>query len=123
MAFEQILLIEDDHEIFISAAKGVSASVSCTTLFDAKEALKKLAKKEIIPDVIFLDLNMPVMSGQQFLMEIKRNTELKNIPVIIFSTTSHSGTIQVTKELGAHDFIIKPGRFDEWVSLLKPLLK
>lgn len=123
--FKNLLLIdddEDDQEIFLTAVSAVSAQVVCTAMSNAAEALKKLAKKDIDPDVIFLDLNMPVMNGHQFLEEIKKDVTLKNIPVIIFSTSSHPGTIQSTKKLGAHDFITKPGLYDELVTILKPLL-
>ena len=125
MTNQHILLIdddEDDQEIFLSALNQISASVKCNAFSEAHEALKQLVSKEITPQVIFLDLNMPVMSGQQFLMEIKKIEDLKNIPIIIFSTSSHSGTIKLTKEMGAHDFITKPNNFDELVNILKPII-
>lgn len=126
MSYQHLLLIDDDdddQEIFITALEKVSQSVNCITFNNAKEALEALIKKEIEPDVIFLDLNMPLMNGQQFLVEIKKIEALKKIPVIIFSTSSHSGTIELTKELGAHDFITKPDKFDDLINLLKPLIK
>lgn len=126
MKFQNILLVDDDEEdqeIFITAIKEVSSSVTCTALFDAREALEKLVIKVIIPDIIFLDLNMPVMNGQEFLTEIKKNPGLKNIPVIIFSTSSHSSTIRLTKELGAYDFITKPSKYDELVKILITFLR
>ncbi|MDQ3108624.1 MAG: response regulator [Bacteroidota bacterium] len=126
MPFHNILLIDDDvddQEIFLTAVIQVcGGSVKCIALSDASEALGKLAIKDIMPDVIFLDLNMPVMNGQQFLVEIKKNKELKDIPVIIFSTTSHSATIELTKQLGAHDFITKPDNYDELVNILARLI-
>jgi CheY-like chemotaxis protein len=125
MGYKKILLIDDDEEdqeIFLTAVAHVSDSVSCIALNDAKVALQKLTAKEIIPDVIFLDLNMPVMNGQQFLVEIKKKPELKNIPVIIFSTSSHKPTIELTAVLGAHSFITKPSRYDELVSVLTSVL-
>ncbi|MBC7827892.1 MAG: response regulator [Chitinophagaceae bacterium] len=125
MKYRHILLIdddEDDGEIFVAALKVASAAVAYTVLDDATEALDQLSSKEIIPDVIFLDLNMPIMNGQQFLLEVKKNQGLQNIPVVIFSTTSHSPTIQLTKEFGAQDFITKPNNFDELVHVLKNFL-
>ncbi|MEO7765777.1 MAG: response regulator [Ferruginibacter sp.] len=121
MKYPNILLIdddEDDQEIFIAALKDVSDSVICTVLGDANEALQKLVAKDIVPDVIFLDLNMPVMNGQQFLVTIKSNMALKDIRVIIFSTSSHPATIQLTKQLGASDFITKPNKYNDLVNIL-----
>ena len=125
MRYKNILLIDDDdddQEIFLTAVEEVSDSVTCVALSDANKALQKLASKDLRPDVIFLDLNMPIMNGQQFLVEIKKHVALQNIPVIIFSTTSHYPTIQLTKELGATDFITKPARYDELVKILTPYL-
>ncbi|MES2513795.1 MAG: response regulator [Bacteroidota bacterium] len=124
MLFNDLLLIdddEDDQDIFLTAIQSISTSVKSKIFDNGVEALEQLSAKVIIPDVIFLDLNMPLMNGQQFLVEIKKNSELKHIPVIIFSTSSHHATKQLMKDLGAHDFITKPDRFDELVNLLKPL--
>jgi len=125
MTYRNILLIDDDaddHEIFMAALAKVSAEVVCEGMTNASEALEKLAAKKIIPDVIFLDLNMPIMNGQQFLYEIKRKPDLAYIPVVIFSTSSHPGTIQLTKEMGAMDFITKPDKFNDLVSILERFL-
>lgn len=121
MRYRNILLIDDDdedQEIFLAAVEEVSNLVRCVAFSGATEALIKLIAKDLNPDVIFLDLNMPIMNGQQFLIEIKKNTELKNIPVIIFSTSSHFTTIQLTKKLGASDFITKPAKYDELIKIL-----
>ena len=125
MKYQNLLLIdddEDDQEIFLAALNEISASVKCSAFSAAREALSMLISKEINPEVIFLDLNMPVMNGQQFLVEIKKIKELENIPIIIFSTSSHPGTIQLTKELGAADFITKPNNFDGLINILKPII-
>jgi CheY-like chemotaxis protein len=125
MKYHKILLIDDDHEdqeIFQTALSVVSNSIEFMSFSNAREALSKLNTNELVPDVIFLDLNMPVMSGQEFLMKIKNIDHLKQIPVIIFSTSSNPSTIAISKELGAIDFITKPNRFDELVTILKPLI-
>ena len=64
-----------------------------------------------LPDFIFLDLNMPKMDGRTCLAELKKDVKLKNIPVIIFTTTSHSKEIDETYELGAAYFLSKPSDF------------
>lgn len=123
MQYKNIVLIDDDEDdtsLFIEAIEELSDSIIYETFFDATEALKKLVAKEIRPDVIFLDLNMPKMNGQQFLIAIKEITTLKDIPIIIYSTTSHPATMQLTKELGGHDFITKPRKFEDLITLLRP---
>jgi CheY-like chemotaxis protein len=126
MSYRHLVLIdddEDDQEIFLAALSEVSDAVTCTTYVSAQEALQALTGAQQTPDVIFLDLNMPLMNGQQFLVEIKKIGSLKHIPVIIFSTSSHSATIQATKELGAYDFITKPGSFNKLITILTPLIR
>jgi len=125
MQYQNILLIDDDledQEIFNSALDEVSEELQCTALTNAKEALDQLNRKELTPDVIFLDLNMPLMTGQEFLKEIKRVDHLQSIPVIIFTTSSNAATIEQTKVLGASDFITKPSKFDLLVTILRTIL-
>ena len=126
MKYQNILIIdddEDDQEIFLAAVKEVSTTVVSMAFDSGIEALKQLRLHSISPEVIFLDLNMPVMSGQQVLIELKNDPALQNIPVIIFSTSSRPSTIQEMKDLGATDFITKPSGFSDLVNILKPLLK
>lgn len=121
MRYQNLLLIDDDHEdheIFLAAVEEIPGPVSCVALTEAVQALQKLAAREITPDVIFLDLNMPVMNGQQFLAAIKQDDALKSIPVIIFSTSSSQATMRLTKELGAAGFITKPDTYDALVQIL-----
>ena len=123
MAYRNILLIDDDtddQEIFLSAVEMVFDAVNCITFSNAKEALQQLVRRQIAADLIFLDLNMPVMSGQQFLAEFKK-LDLE-IPIIILSTTANTATIRQTRELGAVDFITKPDKFDDLVVKLREIL-
>ena len=125
MAFDKILLIdddEDDQEIFLSAVKEISSSVNYNYCSSATEALDKLISHQLKPELIFLDLNMPMMNGQQFLSHIKQNKELSSIPVIVFTTSSDPQTKKITKDLGAYDFITKPGNYDHLKEILKPFI-
>jgi CheY-like chemotaxis protein len=123
--YQNIVLIDDDgddQEIFLEAVQQISTTAKCIAFSDAKNALEKLISKEITPDVIFLDLNMPIMTGQEFLFELKKTYDIKDIPVIIFSTTSHLATLKLTKEMGALDFITKPSMFNDLIKVLSPLI-
>jgi CheY-like chemotaxis protein len=125
MRYNNILLVEDDEddqEIFLAALRKVDGSINCVPLFSAKEALDNLHSKKIESDLIFLDLNMPGMNGQQFLTEIKKNDTLRHIPVIVLSTSSHTSMIREARELGAQDFFSKPDKFEDLVSILLSVL-
>ena len=125
MSYKNILLIdddEDDQEIFVTALQKAKLAVTCTALISAHEALDMLTAKKVEPDLIFLDLNMPVMNGQQFLKELKRNEIVKNIPVIVLSTSSQPATIEQVKALGAKDFFSKPNKFEDLIFMLNTIL-
>ncbi|MFL9832270.1 response regulator [Flavobacterium sp. ST-87] len=124
MEFRNLLLIDDDtddQEIFISAIEIISSEMICTAMTDASAALEKLLTSELQPDVIFVDLNMPIMNGQEFVSRLKKVEQFQSVPVIIFSTSASPETIANTKELGAADFITKPNSFNDLVKILSSL--
>lgn len=112
----------DDHEIFKSALAKVDKHLALHTATNGYEALEALSTANTLPDYIFVDLNMPRMGGMQFLKEIKQTETLKDIPVIIYTTSSSPGDIAKTKELGAVTFVTKPSRFSELCSFLQSLI-
>lgn len=125
MGYQTIFHIDDDDDdidFFATAVNQLSAAISCFSFSNAAEALQKLLDGEMIPDVIFLDLNMPVMNGQQFLSRLKEIDMLNDIPVIILSTSSDSTTITQLKSSGAIDFLTKPSGLKELETLLRPYL-
>lgn len=122
---KNILHIDDDaeiHEIFSDALQEVSDDLNYHPLTDAKEALDRLRDKKLTPDVIFLDLNMPKMNGQEFLAEVKNCSTLSTIPVVVFSTSTHMGTIEFMKRLGAKGFATKPESYSELIKALSSIL-
>ena len=104
----------DDQELFIEAVSEVDRSISCIPVSNCEEALAVLKNtKTDLPDMIFLDLNMPRLNGKQCLAELKRQAHLKDIPVIIYSTSSEKRDIEETTRLGAAHFLTKPNRFED----------
>jgi CheY-like chemotaxis protein len=86
---KRVLLVdddEDDRDFFLSVLDVIDASLKCHTAENGSVALQYLIQQKVRPDVIFLDLNMPVMNGKQFLAEVKKRDDLKDIPVIVLST-------------------------------------
>lgn len=125
MNYDSILLVDDDPEdrnIFAIALNDVAPLTKLTAMNNAVNALDALKTKTIVPDVIFVDLNMPVMNGQEFLVAIKRNTQLHSIPVVIFTTSAHKPTMDTMKDLGADEFITKPDTYNGLVDVIRSFL-
>lgn len=109
----------DDQEVFLTALSDVSSSAMCLVAADGDRALELLHNEETIPHFIFLDLNMPRMNGFEFLSAIKKSKILKDIPVIVYSTTSQSTQIEKAKKLGATEFFTKTYKYQELCDLLR----
>jgi CheY-like chemotaxis protein len=125
MRYSKVFLIDDDQddqELFLMALEQIDPSLECTVHSDAKTALQAIRGAPAPPDVIFLDLNMPLMTGQQFLAELNKQTATSKIPVIILSTSSDQPSIDETRALGAERFITKPNNFKELNNILKKIL-
>jgi len=114
----------DDTELFTEAVGSVDASVSCLNAFDGKEALAKLYNKAgSKPDLIFLDINMPIMNGWQFLSHLKDDEKLKEIPVIMYSTSSKMTDFRTALDSGALCFFTKPDSFITLKNILRIVLE
>jgi len=75
------------------------------------------------PSLILLDLNMPRKDGREALKEIKSNPELRNIPIVVLTTSKAEEDILRTYDLGVNAFIIKPVTFDGMVDMMRTLGK
>ncbi|WP_276370432.1 response regulator [Chryseolinea sp. H1M3-3] len=102
----------DDAELFSEALVVVDPAIKFHHVENGHEVFHFLSKQnEGKPDLIFLDLNMPAMSGWQCLAKLKNDTTLKEIPVIMYSTSSNPREKEIAIELGAVGFITKPTDF------------
>jgi CheY-like chemotaxis protein len=114
----------DDQELFIEAVNEVDRSIHCLASSNCEEALDMLKSGKMdLPDLIFLDLNMPRVNGKQCLAEIKKESSLRDIPVIIYSTSSEKRDIEETSRLGASYFLTKPNKFEELCKALSHVVK
>jgi len=105
-----ILLIDDDDDdqfIFLTALENVAPDSHCDISNNALEAFQYLHTLVETPDIIFLDLNMPLMNGFEFLLILKSDPRLISVPVIIFSTSDNPEDQARAKDLGAVQFITK----------------
>ena len=121
----EVLFIDDDYDdylIFCEALKQLNSETRCEYKGDGRAALTFLREQSALPDYIFLDINMPVMDGVECLKRIKMDKRLKDIPVILFTTSLSPWGEKINfKELGADQLIIKPSRFEEIVNFLRAL--
>ncbi len=122
---KNIFLVEDDVDdqfLFLDALKEIDKSINCRVAENGKDALKDLKRLEALPDLIFLDLNMPVMNGFECLGKLKRDKRLREVPVVIFTTSKNPADAEATHELGANVFFSKPSRFSELKTKLQRIL-
>lgn len=114
----------DDREIFALALENINDSCKCITANNGIKALEMLDKNpDAVPDFIFLDLNMPYMSGSECLKQIRKIPHTANIPVIIYTTSSYSKDIESTKQLGASHFMVKPTAISGLSKMLSEILE
>jgi CheY-like chemotaxis protein len=99
---------EDDQLIFSEAVAAIDPSIQIDIAFNGKDALLKLNQMQSLPDLIFLDINMPLMDGFECLREIKLFAKYLNIPVIIYSTSHALSMVETSERLHADAFLTKP---------------
>jgi CheY-like chemotaxis protein len=122
----KILIIDDDLDdqvMLKEALQDLDTSIKFQTATNGFIALELLHNNiKDLPDLIFLDLNMPRMNGMQLLAEVKKHNEFSGLPVIIYTTSSDPKDISDTSRLGAVYFITKPTGLTELKIKLRPVL-
>ena len=117
-----VLLAEDDEDdrlFFKEALQEIKVKTVVDFVNDGSQLMNFLNQPGIrLPNVVFLDLNMPVKSGMECLIEIRRNARLKDLAIAIYSTSSSEEDIENAFVNGANVYIKKPNDF----SMLKSSL-
>lgn len=124
-----ILMVEDNPTDVLIAREGFSRAEMLNTLHvadDGIEAIEFLNRRGKYadaprPDLIVLDLNMPRKNGQEVLAEIKTDDNLKNIPVVILTTSKSEDDISKAYGLHANCYISKPVDFDEFTTVVQAI--
>jgi CheY-like chemotaxis protein len=112
----------DDRELFEDALNIVAEGLILKTAENGIEALQLLDQFSEMPDLIFLDMNMPLMNGYDCLKTIKTNEQTRHIPVIIFSTSVQEETVNAVYNSGASLYAVKPNSFAGLKELQKKIL-
>ena len=111
----KILLADDDTDdclFFKKALEELMLSTHLTIVHDGEKLMNYLSgNSENLPDILFLDISMPRKNGLDCLSEIKQNKKLKDLPVVMLSTSNSKDTISMVFDIGAHVYIHKPGDF------------
>ena len=113
----------DDIQLFIEAVNEIDNSMGCSSAKNGEDALAKLQASEKLPDIIFLDLNMPKLDGKQCLIKLKKDPRLKDIPVVIYSTSSSPKDMEEMEKLGAIFYLVKPETFTDLCVQLARLIR
>ena len=120
---------EDDREMIRDALKESRLLNNLHCVKDGEELLDYLHHrgkftdqiKNPLPGLILLDLNMPRMDGREALREIKTHPQLRQIPVVVLTTSQAEEDIFRTYDLGVNSFITKPVSFDNLVKVMKTI--
>lgn len=126
MLYKNILLIDDDIEdvsIFIEAINALDKNILCHSETNPVQALENLKSGEKLPDLIFLDYNMPVINGNEFIEKMRAVKKLQAIRVIVYSSYSESAAEQLSIIHDTETYINKPNTFNELTTVLKNILE
>lgn len=123
----EVLLVEDnpgDVRLAMEALKEAKLANHVSVAGDGEEALAFLRKEgkhasAVRPDLILLDLNLPKKDGREVLAEIKKDSDLKRIPVVILTTSTAEEDILKAYNLHANCYVSKPVDFDKFTQVVK----
>jgi CheY-like chemotaxis protein len=118
-----ILFVDDDSDesyLFNEALEHSGLHINLSRANDGNHLIS-LLQNEQRPDLIIMDINMPYKDGVEALAEIRNNSQFKEIPIIIYSTTKNEKSIDDCYEKGANLFVVKPNNFDGMVRVVKEI--
>lgn len=114
---------EDDRLFFTDAFDELGMNTKVTTFNDGVELMDYLNQENaVLPNVLFLDLNMPIKNGIECLTEIKANSKMQEVAIAIYSTSASEEDIEETFVLGANIYIKKPSSFKDLKKVLSEVV-
>ncbi|MCG6861357.1 MAG: response regulator [Chromatiaceae bacterium] len=125
-----ILLVEDDRVDVMTVQRALSKYEINNPLFVARTATdalamlrgKSAAKVDPLPVLILLDLNLPRMSGIEFLGELRKDPELRDLSVIVLTSSNEPNDREAAFRYEVEDYIVKPHSFDEFATAIKTVI-
>ena len=126
--FDVLLLEDEPADVHLAriAFQEAGVKATITDVSDGTEGLSYLRRQGDYgdaprPDLILLDLNMPRMNGKEFLSQIKADHDLKQIPIVVLTTSSSATDINSCYSLGASGYITKPVEVDDFIAAVSSL--
>ncbi len=104
---------QDDLEFFMEIIETLDANINVVTQNSGNQLIHALENPPPHPTIVFLDINMPGMTGLETLKKVRESEKHHNIPVIMLSTSSDEDAIKQSRELGASYYVTKSGIFDQ----------
>lgn len=126
MNVKTIMMAEDDAEdvdLFKDVLTDLELDISLAIAVNGKELMKQLEHTEILPEIVFLDLNMPLKNGMVCLEEIRANQSWKDIKVIILSTSSHQDQMKDAYDKGADFYMVKQSNYVDFKNAIAACLQ
>jgi CheY-like chemotaxis protein len=118
----KLMLADDDIDdciFFRDALQELPITATLSTANNGIELMQFLNDHpDNLPDILFLDLNMPRKTGFECLTEIKLNKNLRNLPIVVFSTSFDHKVVNTLYEKGVHYYLRKPGEFSKLKQLI-----
>jgi CheY-like chemotaxis protein len=110
----------DDASLFCEALCRIASDIECYQVENGSEVLDFLSSEQNVqPDVIFLDINMPIMNGWDCLRKLQNDSKYRAIPTIVYSTSSTKKDVDTAYSLGASLFLTKPEDFNELCKIVE----
>ncbi|WDF61808.1 response regulator [Flavobacterium sp. KACC 22758] len=125
MLYKNILLIDDDPEdaeIFMEAVQKLNKGVKLQWAVNPQKVFNEMQSAEQLPDLIFLDYNMPLINGGELLEKLKSNNRLSSIPVILISTPSEEFMKLKLEQNAIIKYFKKPNSYSELIAILDSIL-
>lgn len=126
----RILLVEDDPADAMLARRAMEEAIPSAQISHAKDGvdcMRRLRRQPpdyadaLRPNLILLDLNMPRMDGREVLQQLKSDQDLRDIPVVVLTTSDFEQDIVGSYKLGANSFVTKPMDIDDFIQSVRTL--
>jgi DNA-binding response OmpR family regulator len=126
MRTPSVILIDDDQddlEIIKETILTIDKSILCISFIYPEEALRVVSKELIfVPTHVFIDFNMPRMTGDLLLKELRKMKDLENTTIIMLSTAMSTSMVKSLKDAGANHALKKPHKMEEYEQLISQIL-